>query len=217
MSTSIVTDQSKNITWNARRGDDQSIHIDIVDENGDTYDISEEVFKVELNRFSGGGVLTLEEGSGITNGGVAGTLDIVFTDSQLSISSDTYLVFLRSTNSLTTFIRTWLNGTFILNGDLWDGSATIEETITVNNGPINITMTITLAGGGGGGLSPVTDFAMTNALPTSPSDGDRYRIILTAPYTPVIIGNTAYNHKQLIEYVQVGDYWISYNNNTSDM
>ncbi len=228
MSVNIVTDRSKNIVWNARRGDDQSIHIDFVN-NSNPYDITSENFTLEMYRYSGGNILTLTQGSGLTNGGTSG-LDIALTKAQMGISADHYLVFLRSVNTGTNKLMTWLNVSFILNGELWDGSATIEETIIVQTGPITLTLEITLAGGSGGGGSGNPQFLgnwtelESDDFPTQGSgdgntlrEGDSWRLVFAVPGTPKIIDNVVYENGNIIQYAGSGRWnsWPSNNGATS--
>lgn len=173
MSASVVTDISKNVIWNARRGDDQSITIDFEDEIGDPYDISGEAFQLPVRRFSGGTVLTLTEGSGITNNGTS--INVAFTDTQLDISADVYLSFLKSTNESTGKITTWLNVNFVLNDDIWDGDSTSETTIQVNNGAITLTLQITLGGGSSSGCASLVNWPIASGAPTGTiPKGSRY-------------------------------------------
>jgi hypothetical protein len=228
MSTNIVTDQSKNILWNARYGDDQSIVINFLDLNGDPFDITDEAFTVQVRKFSGGNVLILTEADGLTNTGEDGTLSIDFTNEELEITPDIYFILLKSTNSSTDRVRTWLNGTFVLNGELWDGEATVEETINVNIGDIIVELSITLAGGGGSTSSlpqyrgVITDFA-TNGFPTTGGSGsggsirlgDHWRLVFDDPDTPVGLNGITYYHNSIIEYTG-GGFWISYPINYGD-
>lgn len=113
-----------------------------------------------------------------------------------------------------TLEKNWLTGNAWFHNGKFDGVGnTSDDLIIYDNGEI---INITIAeSGSGSGSSPVIDFSMTSALPTSPTAGDRRRIVLPSPYTPVLVGNVVYNHFQIIEYV--GPYWIAYSNNTSDM
>lgn len=205
MSTNIVTDQSKNVLWNARKGDDQSLRINFLDD-GDPYDVSGETFTVLLMRFGGGTILTLTQSAGLTNGGVLGTLDIAFTSAMLQIEADTYLIFLKSTNGSRTL--TWLNGAFVLNGDQWDGTVTDEEDIQVIVGNMILNLNITLAGGSGGGGSDFYrgDFTMTTLYPAAGTgsgtagaiqEGDTYRLVIGGS-GEVTIGGKQYFNGQLI-------------------
>lgn len=208
MSTNIVTDQSKNILWNARRGDDQSLLIN-ARHNNDAFDLSGETFTLLLLRFGGGAVITLTQGNGLINGGIAGTLAIAFTDSQLEIQADTYLIFLKSING-SGRVLTWLNGTFVLNGEQWDGTATDEETIEINTGSTILNLTITLAGGTGGS-SEVTDYEdfETDGFPTSPGDGQEYLLIFNDEDAEVDIAGVKYYHHTIIKYHGSGN-WLSW-------
>jgi len=207
MSTNIVTDQSKNILWNARKGDDQSLRINFL-YNGDPYDISGETFTVLLMRFGGGTILTLTQGQGLTNGGVLGTLDIAFTSAMLQIEADTYLIFLKSTNGSRTL--TWLNGAFVLNGDQWDGTVTSEEDIQVIVGNMILNLNITLAGGSGGssGITEVTDFE-TAGFPDSPQEGQEYFLTFSDPNNIVTIDGVEYYNNTIIKYTEGGQ-WLSW-------
>jgi len=208
MSATIVTDRSRNIIWYARKGDDQSVTVNFIDENSNPYDISGEEFQFLMRRFGGGVIFTLTEGDGLTNTGTS--LEIDFTNDQLDIEPSVYLNFLKSTNSSTGKVTTWLNINFTLNGETWDGESTSEADVTVNNGPITITLQITLGGGGGGGSFTIIDYTdfESSGLPASPTTNGIYRLVFVDPdYQQTIDGVQYYNNKIIY---WTGDHWISW-------
>jgi dienelactone hydrolase len=76
-------------------------------------------------------IISLTEGSGIANGGTAGTLIIDITESQSNIASNYYIMALDCTYPDGT-TRTWINGLFIVNADVYSGDVTNPATITLS-------------------------------------------------------------------------------------
>lgn len=174
MPTTITTDRSKQVFWNARRANDQSITLHFVVSAVD-FDISTYTFTAGVYRQnSDTAIISLTQGSGLTNGGANGELVITFTDTQLTVNPDEY--FIRVAYSVGGLNYLLLNGTFKVNDSYFDGTVTTSQTIAVTIGDVEVTMEVTLLSGGSGLTLGETS--------TTAYRGDR--------------GKTAYDHSQLV-------------------
>lgn len=147
----IVTDISVNKNWNARKGSNNPVTFVFTDA-GLPFNISGYTFSVQLRKFGyDTNLLNLTQGSGITNNGALGTLNVVFTASNLTnfAANDYYwqmTVVHPDTNSYL-----WFQGTFNLFDQTYTGdlTTTVNESIDVNGTTVNCA--ITLLGSSGGG------------------------------------------------------------------
>ena len=138
----IYSDQSRQLDWYVREKTDATLTINIT-ENSVAFNISSYTFIAEI--FAVGGatpILSLTQGSGITNGGASGALTLALTDTQLTITPDQYFWKLRTT-APSDYL--WLNGKFIVNGYVWDGDESSTATIALTVGNNTISLDLTLA------------------------------------------------------------------------
>jgi hypothetical protein len=144
----ISTDQSKNVNWRVREKTDNTLTINVT-LAAVAYDISPFTFIADIFLVgSSTPFLSLTQGSGITNGGATGILTLSLTDTQLTISPDQYFWKLRTTSPTDTI---WLNGQFIVNGYIWDGSTSSSLSIAISLGDNTLSLALTLGGAGGSG------------------------------------------------------------------
>jgi hypothetical protein len=142
--TNIVTDKSSQITWYARRNNDQSILFRFL-YNGNPFDISDIVFALSISTPSGVQMIALMQGNGLTNGGANGELLVEFTKEQLGISPEKY--FIRLLYTIAGKVNLLLNGNFILNDALWSGQVTSSQSININLGNTVVNLSATLIAG----------------------------------------------------------------------
>lgn len=141
----IVTDISQPLPWVARKAAPAQLTINCL-QNGSVFNLSGYNFTAELWRVGGTSpVVSLTQGSGITNGGAAGTIVINYTQLQLDIAADSYRWYLKAVHP-DTFRYQWLNGPFTLNGELYSGSSDQSVDLTINLGTITLDLSITLSG-----------------------------------------------------------------------
>lgn len=146
--TKIYSDQSRQVNWNVREDTDASLTLTVtlasVAYNLSSYTFIAEFFKVSdrVTPF-----LTLNQGSGITNGGASGIITISLTDTQLNLDPNEYFWKLRTTAPTDNL---WLNGKFVVNGYLWDGSTDSSANILLTIGGDNLSIALTIAGSSGG-------------------------------------------------------------------
>jgi len=144
MPTTITTDRSKQVIWNARKANDQSITL-LFQESSVDFDITNYTFTLGIYRqVDSTAIITLTQGSGLTNGGVNGELLVTFTDTQLDITPDEYFLRLSYVHSGNNYLL--LNGKFIVNNGYWDGAVTTSTTITVSLATTEVTMNVSLPG-----------------------------------------------------------------------
>lgn len=130
--------------WNAGWGFNNTLTLTFT-LNGSAFDISSYTFALGIRRIGGGAnVLSLTQGSGITNGGATGILTIQITKAQTElIDADSYFYTLNYTKS--SLLYSLLHGTFNLlddyNPDEIDNSISIEA----NLAGVNLDLTVTVA------------------------------------------------------------------------
>ena len=149
----IVTDISINQNWNARKGANNPVTFTFTQSSA-AFDITTYTFSVQLRKFgSSANLLNLTEGSGVTNNGAAGTLNVVFTSANLTdlVANDYY--WQMTVVHPDTFSYLWFQGTFKLNAETYTGDLTSNVTgvIDINGTTINTAITLGVGGGGGGG------------------------------------------------------------------
>jgi hypothetical protein len=146
----IVTDISINQNWNARKGANNPVTFTFTQSSA-AFDITTYTFSVQLRKFgSSANLLNLTEGSGVTNNGAAGTLNVVFTSANLTdlVANDYY--WQMTVVHPDTFSYLWFQGTFKLNAETYTGDLTtaVSGTIDVNSTTINTAITLGVNGGG---------------------------------------------------------------------
>jgi hypothetical protein len=146
----IVTDISINQNWNARKGANNPVTFTFTQSSA-AFDITTYTFSVQLRKFgSSTNLLNLTEGSGVTNNGAAGTLNVVFTSANLTnlVANDYY--WQMTVVHPDTFSYLWFQGTFNLFSETYTGDLTsnVTGTIDVNGTTINTAITLGVNGGG---------------------------------------------------------------------
>jgi hypothetical protein len=146
METTINGDQSRQVNWNVRKTDAVSLTLTIT-QSSVAFDISTYVFIAEFYKVGNlTPIITLTQGSGITNAGATGILTIALTGTQTTLSAGQYFWKLRTTSPTN---NTWLNGTFIVNDYTFDSSATnYSATIALNTSGNNVNVALVIAGSG---------------------------------------------------------------------
>lgn len=169
MSVTISTDIGSQIRWQARKGNDNTLTLSVTN-NSVAYDISNFTFSVYIFRWgadyttTSNAVVSLTQGGGITNGGSSGTLTCVISSSLLSsLLPEQYFIRFKVVHPDTT-VHDWINGQFILNSELWDGSSSASGTIAVNLGGSTVSVALNIQVGTVVGPTSVTDgdFALFN-------------------------------------------------------
>lgn len=154
----IVTDISVNQNWNARKGANNPVTFTFT-QNASAFNISTYTFSVQLRKFgSETNLLNLTQGSGITNNGAAGTLNVVFSSANLTnlLANDYY--WQMTVVHPDTFSYLWFQGTFKLFSETYTGDLTtsVNEEIDVNGTTINVSITLGVGGSGGGTWGSIT-------------------------------------------------------------
>lgn len=143
----IYSDQSRRVDWTVREITDATLTITVTD-GGAAYNTSSTTFIAEVFKIgSTTALLTLSQGSGITNGGATGIITLSLTDTQLTLTPNEYFWKLRTT-APTDYL--WLNGKFTVNGYTWDGGTDSTATIALTVGNNTISLELITSGGGGG-------------------------------------------------------------------
>jgi hypothetical protein len=143
----IVTDLSINIDWVLRQGDDNAFTITFIDSNGSPFDISGYTFESILAKKSnkGNAILTLTEGSGLTNSGIGGVLTETINKTQSASLFEDYYHQIRAIFPDATE-HVLYQGDAIVNSLEYKGSGVTELTTTVLLSGTNVTATISLGG-----------------------------------------------------------------------
>jgi hypothetical protein len=149
----IVTDISINQNWNARKGANNPVTFTFT-QSGSAFNISTYTFSVQLRKFGRStNLLNLTQGSGITNNGAAGTLNVVFTSANLTnLAADDYYWQMTVVHP-DTFSYLWFQGTFNLYTETYTGDLTSAVTGTIDLNGTTINTAITLGVGGGGSMT----------------------------------------------------------------
>jgi len=146
----IVTDISVNKNWNARKGANNPVTFTFTQSSA-AFNISTYTFSIQLRKFgSDTNLLNLTQGSGITNNGAAGTLNVVITSANLStFTADDYYWQMTVVHP-DTFSYLWFQGTFNLFSETYTGDLTtsVNEEIDVNGTTINVAITLGWSGDG---------------------------------------------------------------------
>lgn len=131
--------------WNAGWGFNNSLTLTFT-LNGNAFDISTYTFALGIRRIGGGAnLLSLAQGSGITNGGATGILTIQITKAQTeTIDADSYFYTLNYTKS--SLLYSALHGTFNLLDDYNPDDINNSVSIPVNIGGTNLDCEVTIAG-----------------------------------------------------------------------
>lgn len=142
----IVTDISINKNWVARKGSNNPVTF-VFTENGPAADLTGYVFSVQLRKFGyDTDLLSLTQGSGVTNGGATGIVTVVFTTANLSTLAENDYYWQMKVVHPDTFSYLWFQGTFNLFSETYNGDLTtnVNEVIDVNGTTINVTISTTV-------------------------------------------------------------------------
>ena len=148
MITEFSTDISVACKWNARRANRNKLLITCLATGGGAFSLVgyTAAFKVWKYGQEASPVISLTQASGITNSGAAGTLLLDITEAQSTINPDLYMMKLELTYPDGT-VRTWINGMWQLNGDIYDGAATTSVTVNLNATGTPVTLNIATSAG----------------------------------------------------------------------
>lgn len=170
MPTTIYSDQSQPVKWVVREKTDVSLTLTVT-LSAAAYDLTSYTFVAEFFKVGNPtAFLTLTQGAGITNGGAAGTIILVLTDTQLTISPDQYFWRLKTTAPSD---NVWFNGVFDVKGYISDVPGSSSATIPLTLGGDSLSVALTVASSG----------VSLGETSTTAYRGDR--------------GKTAYDHSQL--------------------
>jgi hypothetical protein len=152
MITTFASDISVQCQWYARRANRNQILLTCLASGGGPFSLVGYTFTFKAWTFGqeSSPAISLTQGAGITNGGAAGTILLDITEAQSTLNPNIFLMKLEATHP-DTYIRTWINGTWILNGDLYDGAATTAVTVNLNATGTPVTLVLNLPG------DPVTE------------------------------------------------------------
>lgn len=143
MPTTIYSDQSQPVKWVVRESTDVSLTLTVTLSsaayNLSTYTFVAEFFKVG----SSTAFLTLTQGSGITNGGAAGTIILAITDTQLTVDPNQYFWRLKTTAPTD---NVWFNGVFDVQGYISDVPSSSSATVALTIGGDTLSVALTIAG-----------------------------------------------------------------------
>jgi hypothetical protein len=168
----IVTDISVNKNWNARKGSINPVTF-VFTSSFLPFDITNYTFSVQLRKFGyDTNLLNLTQGSGITNNGALGTLNVTFTSANLAqfAANDYYWQMTVVHPDASSYL--WFQGTFNLFDQTYTGDLTtfVNEVIDVNGTTINCFITL-LGNSGGSGVgawvNKGTWDASTNLFPST--------------------------------------------------
>lgn len=141
MPYTIESDKSRQLKWVVREDTDVSLTITVT-LSGSPFNLSSYTFVAEVFKIGGTTpILSLTQGSGITNNGAAGTLVLALTDTQLNITPNEYYWRLRTTAPTD---NVWFNGVFQVNGYLYDSSEDNSVSVALTIGGDNVAVTLTL-------------------------------------------------------------------------
>jgi hypothetical protein len=155
--SAINTDLAVQYPWIVAKNGDNAFTITFTN-NSAAFDITNYTFSLVIRRIgSSSSVLTLTQGSGITNGTTTGVLSIALTQAQASNLSGSYFYELLYTVAAKQYRL--LEGTASL-VDQYNplGTSSTSLSISVTLGVTNLNAAITLAGGSGGGTAATTTF-----------------------------------------------------------
>lgn len=151
--TQFSTDISIQRDWIARKGNDNNVTINLTSGgsafNVATYTGALYVFRLgaDYNNLANA-VISKTQGSGLTNGGAAGTWAAVITAANLSaLQPDQYFWKFQVTHPDAT-VHDWFNGQFTLQNERYVGDVSTTVTGEINVGGTTIDATITASGGG---------------------------------------------------------------------
>lgn len=144
--TTVSVDQSKNIKLIYRKGEGAPISLQFL-EDSNAHDISglEFIFQL-IDILTNEVVLELDEGSGLTNNGATGILQIDPEDEEVDIDDKSYFWKLKV---ISPFTRTWFNGIFVVNDTPLseEYSDTVDVTLDTGDVVIQVSMTALILSG----------------------------------------------------------------------
>lgn len=154
MATTISTDKSRQLNWVIRQATDQSINLQFNNIGGGGFDLSSYVLRLDVLSHEGQTLLSLTQGSGITNGGPSGLVTISINKTKSNIVEGRHWYKLYSTSPSDYVIIT---GVFQVNAGVFDDSFSNNQSLLVSLGTTQVNVDVTLIGGGGSGGGGVTD------------------------------------------------------------
>ena len=161
MATTISTDKSRQLNWVIRQATDQSINLQFNNIGGGGFDLSSYVLRLDVLSHEGQTLLSLTQGSGITNGGPSGLVTISINKTKSNIVEGRHWYKLYNTSPSDYVIIT---GVFQVNAGVFDDSFSNNQSLLVSLGTTQVNVDVTLIGGGGSG-GGVTNLSYT-ASPT---------------------------------------------------
>lgn len=145
----IVTHYGVNYNWVAYKGGHNPFTISFTLASA-AYDISGLTFVLNIRKFGDTtNALQLTQGSGLTNDGAAGTLDVVLTQTQAGTTLPGDLYFFELIYTLSGNTYSAIQGNLTLAKGTNPGTTTSTLTIPVSLAGTTVSAEVTLAGGGG--------------------------------------------------------------------
>lgn len=137
MSNIITSDQSKRVDWYVRRKTPASLTINVTD-GVNPVNITGWTFVAEVFQFGGSTAILTPT---VAINGPTGQITLSLTDVNLTIPGDDYFWVLRRAAPTADF---WLNGSFVVNSQLWDDAttSTVDLTLNLGNQVLNLTVSI---------------------------------------------------------------------------
>lgn len=129
----FATDISQQCQWYARRANRNQVLLTCLQANGSAFSLTSysATFKVWVFGNESSPIISLSEGAGIVNGGTAGTYNIDISEVQSNIASNYYMMSFDVTYPDGT-TRTWINGIFIVNAEVYSGTIANPATLTLS-------------------------------------------------------------------------------------
>lgn len=199
----FATDISQQCQWYARRANRNQVLLTCLQSGGAAFNLTSytATFKVWVYGAESTPVISLTQGAGITNGNAAGTLLLDITEAQSTLTPNIYLMKLEITYPDST-VRTWINGSWILNGDLYDGGgSSTSVTVSLNATGTPVTLTINHPGAADVVQQTLTDGATIN---WDVSIGDYAKVTLGGNRTVANPTNTINGRFYVLEVIQDG-------------
>lgn len=168
--SNIVTDLGENFNWKAYKAGVNTFTITCTN-GGSAFNLTSYVFTLRIRKSqTSTDLLTLTQGSGITNGGASGIITITLSETQsnTTLPGDTY--FYELTYVVASEKKRMIQGILTLSRDLNPSSSATSLSATINMGGVNVSATITL-GISSASIAAALGVQTANAVYAGPSSG----------------------------------------------